>query len=104
MTKSQLEDFMWTSWRYCIGRRTAAAAMHTDNIAELIANNPNVFSQERLEFNAKDIRRQISQVCTYGDSIEVNTCRDMDDSLLCFTRVQRWITHTSGYTRLGTMA
>lgn len=78
MTKSQLEDFMWTSWRYCIGRRTAAAAMHTDHIAELIANNPNIFSQERLEFNARDIRREINQVCTYGDAIEVDTCRDID--------------------------
>ena len=73
-----LEDFIWTSYRYCIGRKTAAAAMHTDNIAKLIFDNPDALSSERLEFNAKDIRRQINYVCTYGDSIEVNTCRDMD--------------------------
>lgn len=71
-----LEDFIWMSYRYCIGRRTGAAAMHTDNIAKLIGDNPDIFSKERLEFNAVDIRRQINQVCTYGDSIEVNTCRD----------------------------
>lgn len=73
-----LEDFIWMSYRYCIGRRTGAAAMHTDNIAKLIGDNPDIFSKERLEFNAVDIRRQINQVCTYGDSIEVNTCRDID--------------------------
>ena len=78
ITKSALEDFIWMSYRYCIGRRTAAAAMHTDNIAKLIMKNPDALSKERLEFNAVDIRRQINQVCTYGDAIDVNTCRDMD--------------------------
>lgn len=78
ITPRALEDFIWMSYRYCIGRRTIACATHTDNIAKLIMDNPDVLSKERLEFNAVDIRRQINQVCTYGDAIDVNTCRDMD--------------------------
>ena len=39
-----MEDFIWMSYRYCIGRKTIAAATHADTIREFINNNPVFFT------------------------------------------------------------
>ena len=59
ISPKKLEDFIWMSYRYCIGRKTAAANMHAGTIAELIFKNPNLLTKERKEFMAQDIRQCI---------------------------------------------
>lgn len=59
MSPRNLEDFIWMSYRYCIGRKTIAAAAHACTIAELIFKNPNSLSEDRKEFMAQDIRQCI---------------------------------------------
>lgn len=57
-----LEDFIWMSYRYCIGRKTIAAAMHADNIARVIKHNPNIFNDDKLKQFADDIKREIQHM------------------------------------------
>lgn len=78
ITSRQLEDFIWMSSRYCIGRHTIAAACHAETIAKVINNNPNILSKERIEFAAVDIRRCINDAINWRDSVLVTGCRDMD--------------------------
>ena len=35
ITNREMEDFIWMSTRYCIGRHTIAAAAHADTIAKV---------------------------------------------------------------------
>lgn len=73
-----LEDFIWTSYRYCIGRKTGAAFYHAGTIAKVIMDNPDFITEERKQFNAMDIRREVNHCCTWSDSIKVEGCKDMD--------------------------
>ena len=54
---SYLEDLIWMSYRYCIGRKTIAASMHAGNIAQ---NSYHAIPDDRKEFMAHDIRREIN--------------------------------------------
>ena len=54
--KDFFEDCIWMSYRYCIGRRTIAAAAHANDIARHV----HYLSKERRQFMAKDIRSEIS--------------------------------------------
>ena len=71
INKADVEDFIWMSYRYCIGRKTIAAAMHADTIRNLIANNPNILSEERKEFCVKDIRDNINTVLKFKQNIKI---------------------------------
>lgn len=50
-------DAMWMSYRYAIGRHTAAATMHAGN---MIKNVYGRLDDDRTKFYAYDIRREIS--------------------------------------------
>lgn len=49
------EMLMWTSYRYCIGRHTYVTSL----AGEMAQHYYNKLSDERLEFTANDIRREI---------------------------------------------
>lgn len=49
------EMLMWTSYRYCIGRHTYVTSM----AAEIAKNYYNKLDDERLDFTATDIRKEI---------------------------------------------
>ena len=49
------EMLMWTSYRYCIGRHTYVTSL----AGEMAQHYYNRFSDERMEFTATDIRREI---------------------------------------------
>lgn len=49
------EMLMWTSYRYCIGRHTYVTSL----AGEIAQHYYNRLSDERMEFTAKDIRREI---------------------------------------------
>lgn len=57
------EMLMWTSYRYCIGRKTYVSAL-----ASYIGKKYyNLLSDERAEFTAKDIRRCINDSLRFGN-------------------------------------
>jgi hypothetical protein len=62
------EDLLWMSYRYCIGRKTIAASAHAGNIAK---NAYNVLSEDRKQFMAHDIRREINAVLHYLDNVNI---------------------------------
>lgn len=71
ISNSKMEDFIWMSYRYCIGRRTIAACAHADTIASLIINNPNLLSNERRAFMVKDIREEITNKINWKRCIHI---------------------------------
>lgn len=76
---SRMEDFIWMSYRYCIGRKTIAACMHADTIASVLTDNPTVLSKERKEFIVKDLRREINNQLNFKKSIYFEGSRDDED-------------------------
>lgn len=78
ISRDSFEDFIWTSYRYCIGRHTIAAACHTDTIAKAIKDNPHALTKERIEFMAVDIFREVNQHLNWKDSYQIYGVRDMD--------------------------
>ena len=71
ISPNNLEDFIWMSYRYCIGRKTAAAHAHAGTIAELIFKNTNLLTKERKEFMAQDIRQCILDTLKWNKRIRV---------------------------------
>jgi hypothetical protein len=69
---SHMEDFIWMSYRYCIGRKTIAACTHADTIAALILKNPNLLSDERMAFMVQDIREQITNAINWKRCIYID--------------------------------
>lgn len=84
--KDFIEDCLFSSWRYFIGRHTIAAASHPDGIANFIKENPDLFPKERLEFFGKDIRRCCNDVISWTDGIimhaEQSASNDYNDALI----------------------
>lgn len=62
---SALEDMIWMSYRYAIGRHTIAAHMHADTIAKYAK----CLSQERQVFAASDIRHELAGQFIYNNTI-----------------------------------
>lgn len=78
ISNDRMEDFIWMSYRYCIGRHTIAAAYHADVIRGLIMDNPNCLSENRKAFMAIDIRRQINDLVCWRSNVHVDGPRDAD--------------------------
>ena len=55
-----VEDFIWMSYRYCIGRHTGAAICHANTIKQVIRDSTNAFSDESIQRMVADIRREIN--------------------------------------------
>lgn len=78
ISNDRMEDFIWMSYRYCIGRHTIAAAYHADVIRGLIMDNPDFLSEDRKAFMAMDIRRQINDLVCWRNNVHVDGPRDAD--------------------------
>lgn len=78
ISNDRMEDFIWMSYRYCIGRHTIAAAYHADVIRGLIMDNPDCLSENRKAFMAMDIRRQINDLVCWRSNVHVDGPRDAD--------------------------
>lgn len=78
ISNDRMEDFIWMSYRYCIGRHTIAAAYHADVIRGLIMDNPDCLSENRKAFMAIDIRRQINDLVCWRSNVYVDGPRDAD--------------------------
>lgn len=79
ISNSRMEDFIWMSYRYCIGRKTIAACTHADTIASVLISNPTVLSKERKEFMVKDLRREINNQLNFKKSLCIDNERDGQD-------------------------
>ena len=80
---NKMEDFIWMSYRYCIGRHTGAAANHAETIHKFLVNNPDFLSEERKEFMAKDIRQSINDVINWKNNVTFGfTSKDVFSELL----------------------
>lgn len=64
-----LEDLIWMSYRYCIGRKTIAASSHAGTVADIIFKNPNLLTKDRKEFMAQDIRQCILDTLKWNKRI-----------------------------------
>lgn len=54
-----IDDCLWMSYRYCIGRHTIAANAHAKDMVTFLRFNPDMVSGERKLFMASDIRDEI---------------------------------------------
>lgn len=72
ISPSNLEDLIWMSYRYCIGRHTIAAATHADTIMSIIVSNPGVISPESIQFNASDIRSEITRCISFKENVSIS--------------------------------
>ena len=61
------EDYLFMSWRYCIGRHTIAAHCHASTIAQDAYGK---LSKERSQFNSEDINREIYDCLHVKDFID----------------------------------
>ena len=70
--ESFFEDLIWMSYRYCIGRHTIAAAMHASNLVSIVDN----LSEDRKQFMAKDIRREINSTLKWKQNATIEGYND----------------------------
>ena len=78
ISNTSMEDFIWMSYRYCIGRKTIAAAHHAETIHRVIMSNPDMMSDNKRGFNAQDIRREITHEIAFRSNVYVDGCGDFD--------------------------
>lgn len=69
MINDFMDDCVWMSYRYCIGRHTIAAHCHAADIANNIYN---LAEKNRLSFYAKDINQEIYNI------LHINNFLDFD--------------------------
>lgn len=72
MSKEVFDDFIWMSYRYCIGRKTIASCTHANTIAETIIRNPGLLSEERIKFYANDIRDNVNCVLGFKRCLQID--------------------------------
>lgn len=76
ISPKDFEDFIWMSYRYCIGRKTIAAAYHAETIRKYIYSNPDALSEERKIFMAQDIIKEINNIIKWRDNVKVDGIND----------------------------
>lgn len=77
MKKKELqfsEDYVWMSYRYCIGRHTTASHMHAGTIANDVYGK---MSDKRMQFMSEDINREIHDALHLEDFINMGWYGDI---------------------------
>lgn len=75
ISPDELEDFIWMSYRYCIGRHTIAANMHASTVAQYV----HFLSDARQDFMATDIRREIADCLRFKSNFLISGYCDASD-------------------------
>jgi hypothetical protein len=75
-SQSVFEDLIWMSYRYCIGRKTIACAMHADELVPLVKQ----LTSSRKSFMAQDIRREINHIAHIKANVTLEGYRDNYDA------------------------
>lgn len=73
-----VENFIWMSLRYCIGRHTGAAICHANTIKQVICDNPNAFSSDSIKRIVDDIRREINMILNGPMNVVMDAYSDLD--------------------------
>lgn len=69
---SVLDELIWMSYRYCIGRHTIASCMHADSIIDLIRDNKSVFNDQQINHFKTDIIDFINDDIKFCSDVEIN--------------------------------
>lgn len=92
VTKSFMDECLFSSWRYFIGRHSIQASMFPDDIARFLGENKGVFTEDRIKFMASDIRREVTDHIRWRDNVSVSGFNDHTDALsLISTEIMQWI-------------
>lgn len=67
-----IDDCIWMSYRYSIGRHTIAAHSHAADIANCINNNPSMFSDDKKRFYSEDINSCIKDHLNIHDFLDID--------------------------------
>lgn len=59
ISRSTLDDLIWMSIRYCIGRHTISCAFHANDIKLIIDNNIGIIGKDRVRFYIKEIKENV---------------------------------------------
>lgn len=78
LSSKVVEDFIWMSLRYCIGRHTGAAINHANTIIQVLHNYSHCFNKERKQLIIKDIRREINRILAFQKNICLDTPSEKD--------------------------
>lgn len=70
LTTGTFDSLMWYASRYCIGRHSYCSAT-AHEIWEAIVANRDALSRDRLEFFARDIRAQVSDVLRWHSNMSI---------------------------------
>ena len=92
VTKSFMDECLFSSWRYFIGRHSIQASMFPDDIARFLGENKGVFTEDRIKFMASDIRREVTDHIRWRDNVSISGFNDHTDALsLISTEIMQWI-------------
>lgn len=83
-----VEDFIWMSLRYCIGRRTGAAIEHANTIMQIMHKYSHKFTKERKQLIIDDIRSEINLVLARQKNICLDSYSDNDIFSLLFYSIE----------------
>lgn len=88
LSSKVVEDFIWMSLRYCIGRHTGAAANHANTIMQIMHKYSNKFTKERKQLIIDDIRREINLTLAGKKNICLDSYSDNDIFSLLFYSIE----------------
>lgn len=88
LSSKVVEDFIWMSLRYCIGRRTGAAAEHANTIMQIMHKYSHKFTKERKQLIIDDIRSEINRVLARQKNICLDSYSDNDIFSLLFYSIE----------------
>lgn len=88
LSSKVVEDFIWMSLRYCIGRRTGAAIGHANTIMQIMHKYSHKFTKERKQLIIDDIRSEINLVLARQKNICLDSYSDNDIFSLLFYSIE----------------
>lgn len=88
LSSKVVEDFIWMSLRYCIGRHTGAAADHANTIMQIMHKYSHKFTKERKQLIIDDIRREINLVLASQKNICLDSYSDNNIFSLLFYSIE----------------
>lgn len=71
ISKDSLQDLIWMSMRYCVGRKTIAAYMHTNTIGSIIHHNSKIFDQNDRKHLSNLINQEITNVFGWNKFVDL---------------------------------
>lgn len=88
LSTKTVEDLIWMSYRYCIGRHTGAAITHARTIMNIVHKNPNAFTKEQKMQMVDDIRREINNTLSWSRNVSMDMSSNLDIFSLLFYNIE----------------